>query len=341
MENTASCDTLNGTCYCLNGWAGHNCTLDVDECSSESMYTCPEHSLCFNTNGSYGCTCNNGFQKLGNGTCKRCDNYHFGYGCLQTCACFENETQFSCGNLDGVCGCKPGFGRENISDACSRCTNNTYGIDCTEKCNCNLTNSANVLRLCNEANGTCICKVGWEGPSCNDDTDECKDKTICGNNGTIGCHNIKGSFICDCMRGYRLENDSCVEEQEVDLTQYTSNLTETEMVIALNTSYLICIDESVNLNVRATYQEYQQAVNKSLTVFFTNYTQAITDILIHNIQYSDENDTGLLVTYSLILNASHDEKEDVRNELVRAMLKLTSGVKLDLMGTLVLAKTGV
>ncbi|XP_052809635.1 fibrillin-1-like, partial [Mya arenaria] len=155
MENTASCDTLNGNCYCLNGWAGHNCTLDVDECSSESMYTCPEHSLCFNTNGSYGCTCNNGFQKLENGTCKRCDNYHFGYGCLQTCACFENETQFSCGNLDGVCGCKPGFGRENISDACSRCTNNTYGIDCTEKCNCNLTNSANVLRLCNEANGTC------------------------------------------------------------------------------------------------------------------------------------------------------------------------------------------
>ena len=34
---------------------------DIDECSNENM--CPSESLCINSDGSYECVCNNGFNK--------------------------------------------------------------------------------------------------------------------------------------------------------------------------------------------------------------------------------------------------------------------------------------
>ena len=38
-------------------------TTDIDECQING--TCPEHSTCSNTLGSFVCTCNEGFMKSG------------------------------------------------------------------------------------------------------------------------------------------------------------------------------------------------------------------------------------------------------------------------------------
>ena len=44
--------------------------LDIDECiDSEVTGVCPQNSLCNNTNGSFTCDCQEGYQELQNGTC--------------------------------------------------------------------------------------------------------------------------------------------------------------------------------------------------------------------------------------------------------------------------------
>ena len=46
-----------------------NCAIvDIDECL-ESNETCPDNSICINTNGSFDCICGPGFQ-FQNGTCQ-------------------------------------------------------------------------------------------------------------------------------------------------------------------------------------------------------------------------------------------------------------------------------
>ncbi|KAK7896084.1 hypothetical protein WMY93_021409 [Mugilogobius chulae] len=56
-----------GTCYkpnqcaCPLGWSGHQCQIDVNECSEER----PCAHKCINTAGSYRCDCRDGFRLMG------------------------------------------------------------------------------------------------------------------------------------------------------------------------------------------------------------------------------------------------------------------------------------
>ena len=50
---------------CLNLITFSSCTLDIDECLSDSS-PCSENALCTNNDGSYSCNCKQGF--TGNGT---------------------------------------------------------------------------------------------------------------------------------------------------------------------------------------------------------------------------------------------------------------------------------
>ncbi|CAG2249156.1 unnamed protein product [Mytilus edulis] len=70
-QNNGSCVDFkeNYTCVCTDGWKGENCTTDINECLNKKRATvCPLHSDCFNTVGSYGCNCKNGYQDK-NGDC--------------------------------------------------------------------------------------------------------------------------------------------------------------------------------------------------------------------------------------------------------------------------------
>lgn len=68
FNNAWSCDKRNGTCYCRDGWQGVNCKVDVQECSLKPN-VCGNNSICQETNGSYICVCDSGFQ-LSGGYCK-------------------------------------------------------------------------------------------------------------------------------------------------------------------------------------------------------------------------------------------------------------------------------
>lgn len=54
-------------------------------------------------------------------------------------------------------------------------------------------------------NGTCYCKQGWKGLTCNENINECSQfPDICGNNSI--CIDTDGSFKCSCKSGYNKDS---------------------------------------------------------------------------------------------------------------------------------------
>ena len=54
------CDIANGCVACPNGYendAANDCSVDIDECASEDLFTCEEPKTCNNLEGSYECIC--------------------------------------------------------------------------------------------------------------------------------------------------------------------------------------------------------------------------------------------------------------------------------------------
>jgi hypothetical protein len=66
--NTKTCDNVDGSCTCHQGWEGRKCDEDTNECKSNTD-NCPENSECENSVGSYSCKCNSGFTMGSNGLC--------------------------------------------------------------------------------------------------------------------------------------------------------------------------------------------------------------------------------------------------------------------------------
>lgn len=53
---------------------------------------------------------------------------------------------------------------------------------------------------CNDVNGTCTCRSGWTGDTCDTDINECNDTNYC--TGPATCFNLNGSAECRCNAGY-------------------------------------------------------------------------------------------------------------------------------------------
>lgn len=64
-ENTETCGNVSGICTCRAGWNGTDCSVDVDECKTNANI-CPDNSNCTNLNGTYLCTCKDGFSMSNN-----------------------------------------------------------------------------------------------------------------------------------------------------------------------------------------------------------------------------------------------------------------------------------
>ena len=81
------------------------------------------------------------------------------------------------------------------------CDGTTWGVDCLQPCVCDL----NHTEKCNNVDGSCQCKAGWERQTCDTDVVECDaDPNPC-NDPLKDCSNSIGSFVCSCKSGYRID----------------------------------------------------------------------------------------------------------------------------------------
>ncbi|KAF8358153.1 hypothetical protein PRIPAC_93148, partial [Pristionchus pacificus] len=95
------CDFPTGVCAsgaCEKGWSGVACDQDIDECSSTPSI-CGPHSICVNTQGSFECACEHGFEQQG-GICTAKDQClaRFGRAChaQATCQQISNDSLCIC-----------------------------------------------------------------------------------------------------------------------------------------------------------------------------------------------------------------------------------------------------
>ncbi|XP_065917242.1 multiple epidermal growth factor-like domains protein 6 isoform X3 [Dysidea avara] len=234
--NEGNC-TLPEVCTCAPGWTGKNCGIDINECLIDNggcTHTCD------NTDGSYQCSCNKGYELTSDGhNCADIEECRNGlHNCSQVCVelnggfecdCFPGfqllADRTTCIDIDeclqGTAGCNHG------------CRNTNGSFICT--CNDGYQLYHNDLTLCLdidecvESNGGCqhVCEntIGSYSCTCHTgyvlgvDDHHCEDVNECEKFPNGGCDHIctntDGSYYCSCHYGFVIGNDasSCIECQ--------------------------------------------------------------------------------------------------------------------------------
>ncbi|XP_065198188.1 adhesion G protein-coupled receptor E2-like [Sycon ciliatum] len=202
-------DFINSSvCQCQPGYAGLDCSVNVDECASSP---CLNQATCQDLVNMYNCTCRPGFHgdrcQSATNDCQsspcmngNCRDTPSGYSCVcqtgwtgQRCdASVDDCARVSCGPgqcIDGnqsyACKCPAGYKgthcEVNIDECASNpCTNNGVCVD-----------KVNAFQ--------CQCPVGTHAPICQDLDDACA-RTPCANGGI--CTDLINDFKCTCATGY-------------------------------------------------------------------------------------------------------------------------------------------
>ena len=70
LASTQSCNHVTGVCECLTTWNGSRCEKDIDECAvGTSQCGSIQNQGCYNTEGSFKCSCFIGYEDTSNGGC--------------------------------------------------------------------------------------------------------------------------------------------------------------------------------------------------------------------------------------------------------------------------------
>ncbi|CAH3163821.1 unnamed protein product [Porites evermanni] len=209
-------------------------TEDIDECTS-SVPLCDVNATCTNNDGSYICTCKNGFSGDGK-TCKVSrviliavpfvfshsvnivcrTGGHFACACtsafltsliffldIDECSTNSHSCDLNavCGNTLGsyTCACKQGYsGNGRTCSDIDECSTSSHSCD--------------VNAVCSNTVGSyaCACKAGFtgDGNTCTD-IDECTRGTHNCHSSLASCTNTAGSFSCSCNNPYSGDGRTC------------------------------------------------------------------------------------------------------------------------------------
>ena len=179
------------------GRSGSNCgCTEVDECQEPT--SCPENSSCTNTDGSFFCSCENGFIKMTN-ECVDVDECNQNI-CHEKATCTNIVGSFECQCSDGFQGdgTESGTGCSDINE----CSQPMKTGLCQQNASC-----ANT-----EGSFDCVCNSGFtDNEGLCVDVDECLT-TTCDHN--MACENTEGSFSCECLSGFIRQGLDCVDVDE-------------------------------------------------------------------------------------------------------------------------------
>jgi len=177
-QNGATCTndglgTGEYRCFCVIGWRGHDCEIDINECEENAPedLSCDANAYCSNTPGSWTCLCNNGWTGEGNveGGCYDADDCEFS-------PCQHGGTCTDCGTLCYLCDCIIGWRGKSCEIDWNECT---MGIHtCNEfawcvnvpgsfECECEPGYSGDGYNMCNEVND---CLYYIDDPAIDDNT---------------------------------------------------------------------------------------------------------------------------------------------------------------------------
>nr|XP_047124087.1 fibrillin-1-like isoform X10 [Hydra vulgaris] len=239
-------------CSCLPGYntdSSGNC-IDINECQSSSPPCSWSNGVCSNTNGSFICSCKNGW-KMGQDNASCWD--------INECESFAPPCSWSngvCTNTNGsyICSCKSGWkiGQDNASCVdinecismplpCSWSngvcinTNGSYfcscknewrlgqdNASCVDKCNntCVYTYSNGVYT--NLCNGISSSLINTTLLNCFDVSECIKENNCSWNEGV--CTNSLGSFKCLCKNEWVLKKTSCTAPSTIFSSVFKSSV---------------------------------------------------------------------------------------------------------------------
>ncbi|BES93149.1 N terminus of Notch ligand [Nesidiocoris tenuis] len=175
-QNSGICeDTQTGyKCTCMPGFAGHDCSDEVDLCQCQNGATCTPEGTCVCLSGYTGNRCETNIDDCAHSPC------------LNGATCIDGVNTFKCQ-------CVPGYVGQLCQDEVDYCIAKpcANGGTCSKHVN----------------DYKCVCKPGFTGKDCSVDVDECAPAP-CKNGGR--CTDRVNGFICTCPSGFN--GPTCSDE---------------------------------------------------------------------------------------------------------------------------------
>ena len=247
----SECVNTPGTyeCECDTGYTGTFVTVETFSCSNHDECTfgslsrkrravgddvCPVFSDCLDTEGSFECTCQDGFQFSADETaCIDVNECTSCFGTGSGCVCGENA---ECTNTVGsfTCACTTGFEFLANNFDCGDIDDCDENANCPDHSECVNTSPSY----------HCECDEGYQKNAADDlcvDTNECipcdsdpRDYFNCGCDPSAFCINTDGSFECWCPLGWWMSEEECVDVDECDAPEFLEAQGEWDDAAAAN-----------------------------------------------------------------------------------------------------------